>query len=41
VRRSDVVEQMTHGGTVAKPCRRGGHATLISDTSSGHVLGAS
>jgi hypothetical protein len=37
--RSGVVEQMTHGGTLAKPCDRRACATLISDTSSGRLQG--
>jgi hypothetical protein len=30
-----IAEQVSHGGSVAEPCDRGGCATLISDTSSG------
>jgi len=36
-----VAEQMSHGGSVTQPNNWGGCATLISDTSSGRLLGAS
>ena len=41
MRRSGVVQQMSHGGSVAEPYYTGGFATLISDPSSGRLLGAS
>ena len=36
-----IAKQMSHGGSVAEPYDRPGCATLISDTGSGRMLGAS